>query len=148
MLNINEKMNDEEMIITLTGGLSSSYNVLESLKEEPEFYMYLRELDALDIIGDRIYKLYHYCCNDNKVLFRISMRLFRLGVFNQEEILNNLNKDTPVAFFDPYVEYDTTQDKYINRGKEKWLDYSSRLRESYSNRSNQTLLNLKPQTEE
>ncbi len=133
MLNINENMTEEEMMEVLSCGIDTAYITLLILKDEPMFYMYLRELDSLDIIGDKIYKLFHYCCKENTYTFHLTMRLFRLGIFSIEEIHENLNLDKPIPFMDYNVQYKKTSNHYfdkINMVK----NYKLELRESFNKR--------------
>ena len=142
MLNINEDMTNEEKYDAISCGIDISYLVFLELEDEPLFETYLRQIDALDLIGDKLYKLYHYCCKEDKKIFFETMRLFRLGVFSKEEIHENLNKEEPVPFIDGSVTYDLdTKDKYLNISRQKWEDYSSLIRSNYQERS-QSILKL------
>ena len=133
MININENMNEKEMLEALSCGIDTSYISLLYLKDEPMFYIYLRELDALDIIGDRIYKLYHYCCDENNYTFYLTMMLFRFGVFTKEEILRNLDSEKPVPFMDYSIPYVEGSNGYFDRVN-KINNYKLELRNSYNKR--------------
>ena len=149
MLNINENMTNEEKYESISCGIETSYIVLLELENEPLFEMYLRQIDALDLIGDKLYKLYHNCCKEDKKIFFETMRLFRLGVFTTEEIHENLNKDEPIPFIDGSITYDMdTQDKYLNISRQKWEEYVSQVREDYQNRSQSVLKLIKHETQE
>ncbi len=140
---IEENMNYDDMMICLSGNLKNSYEVLKRLKKIDRFYMILRELDYFDIIGDKIYKLFHFCCDDNIYNLDETMMLFRFGAFSKEEILDNLRKENPISFLDKdifyYVDYENRNN---NEGQEKFDDYILRLRLSFIERKDNQDKNL------
>ena len=140
MLNINEDMTNEEKYDAISCGIDISYLVFLELEDEPLFETYLRQIDALDLIGDKLYKLYHYCCKEDKKIFFETMRLFRFGVFSKEEIHENLNKEEPVPFIDGSITYDLDDgiEKTITNVK-KNLEYSFYIKASKPNVARFTL---------
>ena len=131
---IDDNMSYEDIFSVLSGNLPNSYNVLNKISEIDRFDLILRELDFFDIIGDRIYKLYHFCSNDNIYDFSETMLLIRLGAFSYDEIYENLSNDEPIPFLDKdEFYYFDLEDKQPN-GREKMNDYIARQRESYLRR--------------
>ena len=136
---INDKMSEEELIINLSGNIKSSYELLEALTILDKFYMIAREFDYYDIIGDRIYKLYHYCCNDNIYDLDETMMLFRFGAFSKEEIIDNLESENPIPFLNKDVMYYKDENHNMN-------DYIKELRDLYifnKEKDNSSLLLIK-----
>ena len=130
MKNYNEDMSYSDIMLCLSGGLPQSYAVLLKVREMDKYIFVIKELDYFDIIGDRIYKLFHYCCNDDLNILDETMMLFRFGAFSQDEIINNLETDEPIPFIDSSINYEDVDNDKISMYK----NYIFKTRESYYRR--------------
>ena len=66
-------------------------------------YFHIYFLHALNIKDKRLEKLYYDCCNQDINILILTLNMFECGTFSVFEILENLNLDTPIPFYNPNI---------------------------------------------
>ena len=69
-------------------------------------YLSLKTLLGLNIIDDRLDKFYYMCCYGNMDILYDTLLMFRLNIFKDEDINNNLDSIYPIEFIDHEIYYE------------------------------------------
>ena len=142
MRRIDKDMNLYEMINNIT---NDDYikNVLVDNIDYPRLDISLLTLDYYGIVDDYLSYFYLFACNNDTKKFFYTITIFRLGIFSKEEILNNLESDNIIPFIDDTITVDEKDRYHYRFDYYKWRKYLYSLKESFNNRRNILIKELK-----
>lgn len=143
----NEKMTFEkkqmDVIINMAEGNIGAVNVLIELLNSPGGFMDILFCDALNIRGTKLYMLHNDCCGRDNEKFKITLSMFRNGVFSKDDIQNNLNLVRAIPFIDDDIVMENISNcsEKFDSTNENWCEFCKKNKISFDERLNKALKN-------
>ena len=100
------ELSNEDLIILISNLNSEIKNELFNDINNPKMYLSLKTLLGFNIIDDRLDKFYYMCCYGNMDILYDTLLMFRLNIFKDEDINNNLDSIYPIEFIDHDIYYE------------------------------------------
>lgn len=137
---INGDMNIMEMVMTMSEGNPGAISVIMEMMQDPTGPRDILMLDSMDIRGSYLYMLNNDCCRRDPAKFKRTLMVLRSGVFTQEQIHENLERDYALHFIDDSIEiegvpsYDDDFDSF-GPTHPKWDEWCEAQKESFRRRT-------------
>ena len=97
-----------EVVSTMAAGCSDLAPILLSLLRSEDGYLDLLLLDMMGIRGFKLERFINDCCQRRIEKFNLTMMMVRDGVFEENEIITNLNFRQPISFIDDDIKPEGT----------------------------------------
>jgi hypothetical protein len=136
-INGNMKMTEVAMIMG-DGNPGAIAVIVEMLREDPVGNLLdIIRLDEMDIRGSRLYMLNNDCCQRDLAKFKRTLKMLRLGVFTQEQIRKNLERDYALPFIDDSIKIEgvPSYDDDFGPTHPKWDEWCEAQKESFRRRT-------------
>ena len=136
-INGNMKMTEVAMIMG-DGNPGAIAVIVEMLREDPVGNLLdIIRLDEMDIRGSRLYMLNNDCCQRDPAKFKRTLKMLRLGVFTQEQIHKNLERDYALPFIDDSIKIEgvPSYDDDFGPTHPKWDEWCEAQKESFRRRT-------------
>ena len=134
---INGNMNMMEMVITMSEGNPGAISVIMGMMQDPTGLLDILMLDSMDIRGSHLYMLNNDCCQRDPAKFKRTLKMLRLGVFTQEQIRKNLERDYALPFIDDSIKIEgvPSYDDDFGPTHPKWDEWCEAQKESFRRRT-------------
>ena len=136
-INGNMKMTEEAMIMG-DGNPGAIAVIVEMLHGDPVGNLLdIIRLDEMDIRGSRLYMLNNDCCQRDPAKIKRTLKMLRLGVFTQEQIRKNLERDYALPFIDDSIKIEgvPSYDDDFGPTHPKWDEWCEAQKESFRRRT-------------
>lgn len=140
---IKSDMSIKDTIVTMGEGNPGAIELLAKMFKEPFGLLEVLACDSLGIRGSKLYMLYNDCCGRNMAKFHRTLKLLRLGVFDNNEIHSNLGLTYAIPFIDDSIkvegvpEYSSDEDFGVTHPK--WNEYCDKNKAAFIKNLNDAL---------
>lgn len=100
---LRDDMSFMEAITTMSEGCPGAMALVMCMIKGPKDLGNITLLDSLDIRGAHLYILNNDCCGRDHNIFRLTLEMFKCGVFSKEQIHANLEKCRALPFVDSSI---------------------------------------------
>lgn len=134
---INGNMNMMEMVMIMSEGNPGAMSVIMGMMQDLTGPRDILMLDSMDIRGSHLYMLNNDCCRRDPTKFKRTLMVLRSGVFTQEQIHENLERDYALPFIDDSIEMEgvPSYDDDFGPTHPKWDEWCEAQKESFRRRT-------------
>lgn len=134
---INGNMNMMEMVMIMSEGNPGAMSVIMGMMQDLTGPRDILMLDSMDIRGSHLYMLNNDCCRRDPAKFKRTLMVLRSGVFTQEQIHENLERDYALPFIDDSIEMEgvPSYDDDFGPTHPKWDEWCEAQKESFRRRT-------------
>lgn len=105
----------EEIVDIMCPMVGDIKNVVRTMLKVPYCAKMIQYLENEGIKKDCFSKFFYSCCDEDTEIFDITLFMFKNNFFNIDEILDNLNHDEAIPFYNPNVVIDIDEEN-LNSG--------------------------------
>lgn len=139
-----------EVVSTMAAGCSDLAPILLSLLRSEDGYLDISLLDMMGIRGFKLERFINDCCQRSIEKFNRTMMMIRDGVFEENEIIMNLNFRQPIPFIDdnlklegtPSYDKDFPDDNYI------WNRFCDMQHSNFQTKFHERLMQVYPSSKQ